>query len=100
MRITLSSVFESDFAEIITHFAVAVSPELSLKFETRTIEAVELIAKTPEIMRRRKELKQGNIRSFCGAGFGSYLIFYQARANDVLFIRVLHGAMDLPAMFS
>jgi plasmid stabilization system protein ParE len=100
MKITFSSVFEADFADIITHFAGSASLELSLKFENRIIEAVEWIAKTPEIGRRRKDLKPGNIRSFRVAGFDSYLIFYQVRANDVLFIRVLHGAMDLPAMFS
>ena len=100
MKITYSSVFESDFAYIIGHFASEVSPELSLRFENRMVQAVELIAKTPEIGRRRKDLKPGNIRSFRIVGFGSYLIFYQIRSEDVLFIRILHGAMDLPAMFS
>jgi plasmid stabilization system protein ParE len=100
VKITFSSVFELDFAEIITHFTSAVSPELSLRFENRTIEAVELIAVAPEIGRRRRDLKPGEIRSFRVAGFDSYLIFYQVRADDVLFIRLLHGAMDLPAMFS
>ena len=100
MKITFSSVFETDFAGIITYFASEVSPELSVRFENRVIHAVDLIAGTPEIGRRRKELKPGNLRSFRVEGFDSYLIFYQVRANDVLFIRVLHGAMDLPAMFS
>ena len=100
MKVTFSSVFESDFAGIVTHFAGTVSPELSLKFERQTIQAVELIAKTPEIGRRRNELKPGNIRSFRVARFASYLIFYQVRANDVLFVRLLHGAMDFPALFS
>lgn len=99
MKITFSSVFESDFAELITHFSATVSPEHAMSFENRAIQAVELIAKTPELGRRRPELRPGNLRSLRVAGFDSYLIFYQVRADDVFFVRVLHGAMDLPAMF-
>jgi hypothetical protein len=35
MKITFSSVFETDFAVIITHFAATVSPEHALRFENR-----------------------------------------------------------------
>jgi plasmid stabilization system protein ParE len=100
MKITFSSVFESDFAEVITHLAATASPQLALRFESRTIQAVELIARTPEMGLRRKELRPGNLRSPRVAGFDSYLIFYQVRADVVFFVRILHGSMDLPAMFS
>ena len=99
MKIVFSSVFEEDFAEIVTQFAGEVSPALSLRFESRMVTAVELIAQQPEIGRLRKDLQQPEIRSFRVAGFESYLIFYQVRKEDVFFVRVLHGAMNLPAMF-
>jgi plasmid stabilization system protein ParE len=99
MKTTFSSVFEDDFAEIITRFAGEVSTELSIRFENRIAGALELIASQPEIGRRRKDLQQPAIRSFRVTGFDSYLIFYQLRKNDIFFVRVLHGAMDLPAMF-
>ena len=99
MKTTFSSVFEDDFAEIITRFAAEVSPELSIRFEHRIAEALELIAGRPEIGRRRKGLQQPAIRSFRVTGFDSYLIFYQLRKDEVFFVRLLHGAMDLPAMF-
>ena len=99
MKTTFSSVFEHDFAEIITRFATDVSPELSIRFEKRITAAYELIARHPQIGRERKDLQPPGIRSFRVAGFDSYLIFYQVRTNDVFFVRVLHGAMDLPAMF-
>ena len=99
MKTSFSSVFEADFAEIITRFASEVSPELSIRFENRIAEAFKLIAHHPEIGRRRKDLQPQGVRSFRVAGFDSYLIFYQIRTEDVFFIRVLHGAMDLPAMF-
>jgi plasmid stabilization system protein ParE len=99
MKTSFSSVFEEDFAEIITRFAGEVSPELSIRFENRIAEAFETIARHPEMGRRRKDLSPAGIRIFRVAGFDSYLIFYQVKAEEVLFIRVLHGAMDLPAMF-
>ena len=99
MKAVFSSVFEDYFAEIITRFAGEVSPELSIRFENRIIQAFEKIIRHPEIGRRRKDLHQTGIRSFRIAGFESYLIFYQVRTGDVFFIRVLHGAMNLPAMF-
>ena len=99
MKITFSSVFESDFASIVTHFAAGSSLEVALRFENRAIQAVELMANMPGIGRRRKELKPGNLRSLRVAGFDSYLVFYQVRGDDVFFVRLLHGAMDLPAMF-
>jgi plasmid stabilization system protein ParE len=33
------------------------------------------------------------------AGFESYSIFYQVRTKGIFFVRLLHGAMNLPAMF-
>jgi len=80
-------------------FAGEVSPALSVRFESQVVSAVELIGRQPEIGRRRKDLRQPNIRSFRIAGFDGYLVFYQVRTGDVFFIRLLHGAMDLPAMF-
>jgi len=65
----------------------------------RMAEALELIIGQPEIGRRRKDLQQPALRSFRVTGFDSYLIFYQLRKNEIFFIRLLHGAMDLPAMF-
>jgi toxin ParE1/3/4 len=99
MKAVFSSVFEDDFGEIITRFASEVSPELSIRFENRIVQAFERIVKHPEIGRRRKDLLQPGIRSFRVAGFESYLIFYQVRPDDVFFVRLLHGAMNLPAMF-
>jgi plasmid stabilization system protein ParE len=99
MKAVFSSVFEDDFVETITRFASEVSPELSIRFENRIIQAFERIMKHPETGRRRKDLLQPDVRSFRVAGFESYLMFYQVRTDDVFFVRLLHGAMNLPAMF-
>ena len=99
MKTTFSSVFEDDFTEVVTRYAGEVSPAVSVRFENRIAEALELIAGQPEIGRRRKDLQQPGIRSFRVRGFDSHLIFYQLRKEEIFFVRLLHGAMDLPAMF-
>ena len=99
MKTTFSPVFDNDFAEIITRFAREVSPALFIRFENRIVGTLELIARPPEIGHSYKDFQQPAVRSFRVTGFESYLIFCQLRKNEVFFIRLLHGAMDLPAMF-
>ena len=98
MNIRFSSVFEEDFSRVIGRFATEVSPQLSIRFEEQLIATYTLIVSQPGIGRSRKDLNRPEIRSFRVSGFESYLIFYQARKGEILFIRLLHGAMDLPAI--
>ena len=100
MKVFFSTVFEADFTGAITGFAQEASATVATRFESRVIEAYERITKHPEIGRRRKDLNRRNIRSFRVAGFDNYLIFYQIRSDGILFVRLLHGAMDLPAFLS
>ena len=100
MKTVFSSVFEGDFAEIVTWFAREASLDVSLRFEKKVTEAFRLICSHPEMGRRRTDLKQPNVRSFRVAGFESYLIFYQVREDDVFFVRLIYGGMDLPALFA
>ena len=85
MRAIFSSVFESDFAEIIAYYANEVPPELSLRFEKCVVEAFEQIVSHPEIGRRRKDLAHPEIRSLIVAGFENYVIFYQVRKEEIFF---------------
>ena len=98
MKVVFSSVFETDFAEIIAYYAGDVTPELSARFEKCVLETFEQIAAQPEMGRRRKDLAHPEIRSRVVAGFENYILFYQVRKNDVFFVRLLHGARNLPEL--
>lgn len=52
-------------------------------------------AENPGIGRKRDELRP-NIRSL---NEGSYLIFYRQIENGIEILRILHGAMNLEALF-
>jgi len=99
MRLVFSSVFESDFAELVTKFAGSVSAVVATRFEDNTYQLIRLLSQQPEMGRLRKDLKPEGIRSFRVRGFDRYLLFYQVRGEDLVLLRLRYGGMNLPALF-
>jgi plasmid stabilization system protein ParE len=95
-----SSVFEADFAEITAQFAVLASPEVSLRWEKAIIRLTELLQKYPEMGRVRRSLRPAGIRTFGIKEFPDFLIFYRTTSEEIIFLRVRYGGMDLPKMFA
>jgi toxin ParE1/3/4 len=54
------------------------------------------LAATPGIGRSRQELRP-ELFSF---PVGRHLLFYRPQPGGIVLVRVLHGARDLPALFS
>jgi toxin ParE1/3/4 len=54
------------------------------------------LASMPDLGRRREELSP-HLRSY---PVGRYLIFYRPMNHGIEIVRVLHGARDLPPLFS
>jgi plasmid stabilization system protein ParE len=99
-RMVFSSVFEADFAEITAQFAVEASPEISMRWEAAIIRLVGLLQKFPELGRLRSDLHPAGIRSFWVKEFSNFLVFYRTTADEVIFLRVRFGGMDLTKMFA
>ncbi len=99
MKLIFGSVFEEDFAELVGYFAAAAGPEVSIRFEDRVCRLTELLLKHPELGRLRRDLKPEGIRSFVVPEFRNYILFYQVKGDELILLRVRHGAMNLPALF-
>jgi plasmid stabilization system protein ParE len=99
MNLVFGSVFEQDFAELISYFAAEASSEVSTRFEQNTYHLLGLLLANPEIGRLRKDLHPGGIRSFRIKGFDRYLLFYQVRGEDLVLLRLRYGGMNLQALF-
>ena len=99
MNLVFSSVFEQDFAELVTFFSREHSPELAARFERSTYVLIEQLMTQPEMGRSRTELKPEGIRSFRVGGFERYLLFYLVRGDELILLRLRHGGMDLRALF-
>lgn len=82
--------------ESIGDYIATDSPKRALTFVAELRAACAKIANEPKAFRHRPELG-ADIRSYA---HGNYVIFFQARAGQVRIVRVLHGAMDLPAQIA
>jgi len=99
-RIVFSSVFEADFAEITAQFAIVASPELSARWEEAVIRLISLLQKFPQLGRIRRELHPAGIRTFGVKEFPNFLVFYRTSPNEIIFLRIRYGGMDLTTMFA
>ena len=93
-RAILTVQAELDLEEIGDYIA-ADDPERALSFVSEIPRHCERIAKAPYAYPARPELGEG-LRS---CAHGRYLIVFQPGTEEVLIVRILHGARDLPALF-
>ena len=98
-RLVFSSVFEADFAEITAYLHTEASPKVSRQWETAVVRLVGQLQKFPELGRPRKDLHPPGIRTFLVNEFPNYLVFYRLVGNEIIFLRIRHGGMDLLALF-
>lgn len=95
VRLTVLPAARQDLIEI-GDFIALDNPQRALSFmaeiEARMIEVVQRPASFPS----RNDLHEG-LRT---ARHGRYLIFFLALPEEVQIVRILHGARDLPGIFS
>ena len=92
MRVTLSPLAERDL-ESIGDYIAEDNPRRALSFVAELRARCDTIAKAPQAYRARPELAEG-LRS---CAHGNYVIFFIAAKARLTIVRVLHGAMDIPA---
>ena len=62
--------------------------------------AIQLLFETPHagrLLELRSHHARG-MRSLALKGFRAYLLFYRPAGNDLVIVRLLHGARDLPRL--
>ncbi len=95
MRVTMSPLAERDL-EAIGDYIAEDNPWRALSFVAELRAQCAKIAKAPQAYRARPDLAEG-LRS---CAHGSYVIFFIATKARLTIVRVLHGAIDIPAHFS
>jgi len=91
MGVLFTPLADTDLEEIGDYIAQD-NPARALTFIQEIRAQCQKIGKSPLACRVRPELGD-EIRS---CPFGKYVILYCPQAPDVLIVRVLHGAMELP----
>ena len=95
MRLAFTPLAEQDL-EAIADYIAADNPARALSFVRELRAQCQRITLNPPGYRLRPELGDG-IRS---CAHGHYVIFFESDPDAVLIVRILHGARDLPAVFS
>lgn len=93
--VRLSDQARADLGEIADYLAER-SASASDKAVDRIIATCQSFADTPELGRRREELRTG-LRSF---PVGNHLVFYRVWPERVDVLRILHGARNLEELLT
>jgi len=95
MRVTVSPLAERDL-ETIGDYIAEDNPLRALTFVEEMRDQCKKVARAPQAYRARPELAAG-LRS---CAYGNYVIFFTCTRTHLTVVRVLHGAMDIPARFT
>jgi toxin ParE1/3/4 len=90
----MTQAARADLAEIWA-FIAADSPAAAHRFIRRLTDRLEPLREFPGLGAPRDELAHG-LRAVI---YGNYAIYYRATNNEVIIVRVLHGARDARAIF-
>jgi toxin ParE1/3/4 len=94
-RLTITESARADLREIRAYIAKD-NPAAARRVVERLRAQARKLAATPGIGRSRKDLRPG-LFSF---PVGKHVLFYRPQAGGIVLVRVIHGARDLPALFS
>jgi plasmid stabilization system protein ParE len=90
-----------DYEAAMTYLAAEASAEIALRWDASLAETISLLETMPGVGRRRLDLKPPGLRSLPLNHFSRYLLFYRWDEDEdtVEVFGVIHGAMNLPALF-
>ena len=94
-RLTITESARADLREISAYIAQD-NPAAARRVIERLRAQARKLAQTPGIGRSRKDLR-ADLFSF---PVGTHVLFYRPQPGGIVLVRVLHGARDLPALFS
>ena len=94
-RLTITESARADLREIRAYIAKD-NPAAARRGVERLRTQARKLAATPGIGRSRKDLRP-DLFSF---PVGRHVLFYRPQPDGIVLVRVIHGARDLPALFS
>jgi toxin ParE1/3/4 len=90
------------FLRDVTLYAIHIArdnPDAAQRFIAAAEQTCDLLCRQPGLGHSEKFRKLIGVRSFRVSGFDNYLIFYSDNPDSIEFLRLIHGARDLPRIF-
>jgi plasmid stabilization system protein ParE len=93
-------LFLADVTECADYLASEASETVAAAWYESLKKALQHIRKTPQIGRLRRDLPMRGIRTLNLRKFPKYLVFYRLEKGKIELLRIRHGMMNLPELFS
>ncbi len=100
MKLVYRRLFFADVTECADYLATEAGETIAAAWYEALKKAVHQIHKTPEIGRLRQDLPMAGIRTLNLRKYPRYLVFYRLENGKIELLRVRHGMMNLPELFS
>ena len=94
LHVEESEFIYCDILDIVRYLRTQ-NPAAAHRFIEAFHSTVDILARSPELGRVRKDLGSFETRSWCVRRFRNYVIFYDLLADRIRLLRVLHGSRDL-----
>jgi plasmid stabilization system protein ParE len=100
MKLVYRPLYLSDVTECADYLCTEASEQVAADWYRALKKALEHIQRVPEIGRLRRDLPEAGIRTLNLRAYPNYLIFYRLEKGMIELLRVRHGMMNLPELFS
>ncbi len=100
MKLVYRPLFLADVEQCADYISTEAGEAVAAAWYAALKKALEHIQRTPEIGRVRQDLPMPEIRTLNLRKYPNYLVFYRLENNGIELLRVRHGMMNLPELFS
>ena len=100
MKLVCRPIYLSDVAECADYLCTEAAQKVAAGWYQALKKSLEHIRRVPEIGRIRNDLPMAGIRTLNLRKYPGYIVFYRLEKGVIELLRVRHGMMNLPELFS
>lgn len=100
MNLVYFPLYVADVTECADYLATEAGDVVAAEWYAALKKSLEHIQRVPEIGRLRQDLPVPGVRTLNLRKYPNYLVFYRIENGEIELLRVCHGMMHLPELFS
>jgi plasmid stabilization system protein ParE len=100
VKLVYRPLFLADVEQCADYLSTEADEAVAVAWYAALKKSLEHIQRVPEIGRVREDLPMPEIRTLNLRKYPNYLVFYRLENNCIELLRVRHGMMNLPELFS
>ena len=100
MKLVYRPLFLADVEQCADYLAAEAGEVVAAAWFKALKQALQHIQDAPKIGRVRQDLPMPEIRTFNLRKYPNYLVFYRLQKGAIELLRIRHGMMNLPELFS